>query len=192
MSQKERDIAAVEAYMKAFPRLKDDACIMNVFCRGVEWADTHPADQNKGTLTVQPKSIDDEKIFPELNMNSACLDQHALVMKKGFEMQPIAIWLMLTVSELSEALEADRNNRHADYGMFSRIYYKALQGKGDKDASFEAAFKAAIKDTFEDEIADAFLRLMQICGAFNIDIERHIQLKAMYNQLRPPKHGKAY
>lgn len=56
MSQKERGIAAVEAFTKLFPRIKDHAGIMNVFCRGVEWADEHPIDANKGTLTVQPKS----------------------------------------------------------------------------------------------------------------------------------------
>ena len=144
----------------------------------------------------------ENKIFPELKLNSACLDQHALVMKKGFEIQPNAIWLMLTVSELSEALEADRKNKHADLAAFEDKLPVVFIAKGcepmmsvtEEEAKriFKEQFELHIKDTFEDEIADAFLRLMQLCGAHKIDIERHIQLKAMYNQLRPPKHGKAY
>ena len=58
------------------------------------------------------------KVFNNLSLNEACREQHELVMKKGFEIQPNAIWLMLTVSELSEALEADRKNKHADLTAF--------------------------------------------------------------------------
>ena len=57
---------------------------------------------------------------------------------------------------------------------------------------FKKNFEKHIKDTFEDEIADAFMRLMDLCGEYGIDIERHIMMKAMYNEMRPPKHGKAY
>lgn len=142
------------------------------------------------------------ELFNNLSLNEACREQHELVMKKGFEIQPNAIWLMLTVSELSEALEADRKNKHADLTAFEEKLPVVLISKGcepmmtvtEEEAKriFKEQFEKHIKDTFEDEIADAFLRLMQLCGAHKIDIERHIQMKAMYNQLRPPKHGKAY
>ena len=143
-----------------------------------------------------------EKVFNNLSLNEACREQHELVMKKGFEIQPNAIWLMLTVSELSEALEADRKNKHADLTAFEEKLPVVLIAKDcepmmtvtEEEAKriFKEQFEKHIKDTFEDEIADAFLRLMQLCGAHKIDIERHIQMKAMYNQLRPYKHGKAY
>ena len=142
------------------------------------------------------------KLFENLSLNEACREQHELVMKKGFEIQPNAIWLMLTVSELSEALEADRKNKHADLTAFEEKLPVVLIAKDcepmmtvteeEVKRIFKEQFEKHIKDTFEDEIADAFLRLMQLCGAHKIDIERHIQLKAMYNQLRPPKHGKSY
>lgn len=40
--------------------------------------------------------------------------------RKGFHEEPreIGTLLMLVVSELSEALEADRNNRHADFEAY--------------------------------------------------------------------------
>lgn len=75
--------------------------------------------------------------------------------------------LMLVVSELSEALEADRKDKKADLWIFER-------NTNVHKVDFETAFKAEIKDTFEDEIADTFIRLFDLCGAMNIDIAAHI------------------
>lgn len=135
-------------------------------------------------------------MFKTLSLNEACQEQHEMVIKKGFTRQPIATDLMLIVTELGEACEADRKNRHADYYEFvralERIGELTKQSGADPERAFKAAFEVHIKDTFEDEIADAFLRLMDLCGAMDIDIEEHIRMKAEYNKLRPPKHGKDY
>lgn len=45
-------------------------------------------------------------------------------------------------------------------------------------------------ENFREEIADAFIRLLDLCGGFNIDIEDEIQKKANRNKNRPYKHGK--
>lgn len=133
-----------------------------------------------------------------LQLNDFCKQQHADVLAKGFEHQPIATNLMLIVSELSEALEADRKNKHADFDRFGKVYdcgmedLKDIDSQNKEAAAYEAAFRCSIKDTFEDEIADAFLRLMDLCGEYNIDIETHIKMKSEYNKLRPVKHGKEY
>lgn len=138
----------------------------------------------------------------KLNLNSACQSVHKLALKKGFENQPIPTNLMLVVTELSEAVEADRKNRHADYPRFKgnlpvrfvfpsgRSYLSAPLDKCEE--IYKASFEKYIKDTFEDEIADAFMRLMDLCAELNIDIEAHIRAKFAYNELRPPKHGKEY
>ena len=91
--------------------------------------------------------------------------------------------LMLVVTELSEALEAHRSGKKCTHG--------------DKVAYFESddmlqAFKQNIKDTFEDEIADAVIRLLDMCGGLDIDIDFHVRTKLMYNASRPYKHGKNY
>ena len=65
--------------------------------------------------------------------------------------------LMLTVAELSEAMEAYR--------------------KDDRE-------------NFSEEIADTFIRLLDICGSVNIDVEAEIQKKMEVNKQRPHKHGK--
>ncbi|MBI4179609.1 hypothetical protein HY522_09340 [bacterium] len=86
---------------------------------------------------------------------------HQIARDKGFWDSPrnTAEMLMLVVSELSEALEADR--------------------RGDADG-------------FREEIADTFIRLFDLCGGFEIDIEAEIEKKRLKNQARPYKHGKKY
>lgn len=93
--------------------------------------------------------------------------------------------LMLIVSELSEALEADRNNRFADLDSF----YSLMNYNPD---SFKDSFKQTIKDSFEDEMADSVIRILDLCYAMKIDIGKHIELKMKYNSLREYKHGKNY
>lgn len=76
----------------------------------------------------------------------------------------IAQKLALVQSECSEALEAMRKN---NYGI----------GK---------------KDSFEDEIADTIIRLLDLCGELNIDIDKQIEWKMGYNAQREAKHGKEF
>lgn len=85
--------------------------------------------------------------------------------------------LMLVVSELGEALEADRKGKHIDISQLEPGTY---------------IFKDIVKDTFEDEIADAIIRLFDLCGGLGIDISRHITEKLDYNATRGDKHGKRY
>lgn len=92
--------------------------------------------------------------------------------------------LMLIVSELAEALEADRKNKQADVDLFQ---LRIRQG-----VDFNTAFETYIKDSFQDEIADAIIRLFDLVGALNIDIEWHVEQKMKYNSSRKFKHGKAY
>ena len=53
-------------------------------------------------------------------------------------------------------------------------------------------FEHHVKDTFEDELADAVIRILDLCGAKGIDIEKHIELKMKYNETRERMHGKKY
>lgn len=108
---------------------------------------------------------------------------------KGFWDKPreTGTLLMLVVTELSEALEADRKGLNARLDIFGQYYKEDLS-----PYQYTELFDETIKDTFEDEIADAIIRLLDICGANNIDIERHINLKLAYNKIRKRMHGKAY
>jgi len=132
------------------------------------------------------------KPFKNLSLNEACKEQHERVRAKGFEKQNIPTLLMLVVSELGEAVETDRKQRYAAIPDDPTGTVFDPRTFHNDNVYFARTFEENIKDTFEDEIADAFLRLMDLCGEYNIDIEKHIRMKAEYNELRAPKHGKAY
>ena len=52
----------------------------------------------------------------------------------------------------------------------------------------------AIRDNdffnFKEEIADTFIRLLDICGTMKIDIDTEIRTKMAKNEKRPYKHGR--
>lgn len=102
----------------------------------------------------------------------------------GFTDSNITQRLMLVHSEISEAFEAYRKGHYAKIQEFETNQYVI-----DGSKAFKLDFEEDIKDSFEDEIADAVIRLLAMCGENNIDIEKHIQLKMKYNHLRGFKYG---
>ena len=58
---------------------------------------------------MERKSIEDSII--RININDQCAKQHRNMLRKGFDSKDFARDLMLIVSELSEALEADRKGK---------------------------------------------------------------------------------
>ena len=122
-------------------------------------------------------------------LNELSKQFHEKAKAKGFWDEPreTGTLLMLIVSELSEALEADRKNKYAELSVFD-----ARNEDRKNWADFSADFQELIKDSFEDEIADTFIRLLDLVGYLGIDIDRHILLKMQYNHMREFKHGKKY
>lgn len=47
-------------------------------------------------------------------------------------------------------------------------------------------------DNFKEELADIAIRLGDICGLCDIDLEAEIEKKMKVNESRPRKHGKAF
>jgi NTP pyrophosphatase (non-canonical NTP hydrolase) len=46
------------------------------------------------------------------------------------------------------------------------------------------------REGFKEETADTFIRLLDICGTLDIDIEKEIEKKMEKNRKRPYRHGK--
>lgn len=111
--------------------------------------------------------------------------------------------LMLIVSELAEALEALRDAnvmQKYDTDILQDIYTELVKyNEAEKSTlsdlqneQFFRFFKKNVKNTFEDELADALIRILDLAGALNIDIENHVKFKVKFNTLRPAKHGKEF
>lgn len=71
-------------------------------------------------------------------------------------------YLMLVITEIAEAVEADRKDRHVDRDAFEErinVY-----------PDFCERFKAYVKDSVEDEFADIAIRLLDMMGVFKVEI----------------------
>lgn len=83
-------------------------------------------------------------------------------------------FLCLVISELMEAVEADRNGRQDDIRrfneeMFYNLHTLRLYGE-NYDKTFCDVFELHIKDCVSDELADAFIRLLDLAGLRNLDL----------------------
>lgn len=99
--------------------------------------------------------------------------------------------LMLITSELGEALEAQRTTKFAEVEHYNKALANAKE-IGREEMDFIPAFKTYIKDTFEDELADAFIRLLDLAERAGVDLAWHVEQKMKYNATRPRLHGKAF
>lgn len=76
-------------------------------------------------------------------------------------------FLCLVITELSEAVEADRNDRHACVGMF----------RSSRKHNEVTGFECFIKDTVEDELADAAIRILDLAGLQDCDIGEAVTVR---------------
>ena len=99
-----------------------------------------------------------------MNMNELSKRAHKNAVAHGFwdgQKTTREHCLMLIVTEISEMVEADRHDKHANIELMEL----AMQG----GASFDDAFKLHIKDSVEDECADIAIRLLDMSGSMGID-----------------------
>lgn len=87
--------------------------------------------------------------------------------KHGFhdERTSVEHQLMLVISEIAEAVEADRKNLHANLDGFDTC----------TGLAYTYRFNGYVKDTVEDEIADVCIRIFDMCGCFGIKPYRSME-----------------
>lgn len=81
--------------------------------------------------------------------------------------------LMLVITELSEAVEADRKGKRgkrANLESFCLLNASSKKRTGNPDYFNKVAFEGHIKDTVEDELADAVIRLLDLTGLRSVKI----------------------
>lgn len=76
-------------------------------------------------------------------------------------------FLCLVISELMEAVEADRKGKHADRKSFIEHYEDEEPHDGE---NFMYSFTRFIKGTVEEELADACIRLLDLAGLRGISL----------------------
>lgn len=83
-------------------------------------------------------------------------------------------FLCLVISELMEAVEADRKGKHADRKSFIKHYEDE---EPHDSANFMYSFTQFIKGTVEEELADACIRLLDLAGLIGIDLSSFQQVE---------------
>lgn len=98
----------------------------------------------------------------------------AMTMRRQ-ESSRIAEKIALMHSELSEALEEVRKKDNHGLGL----YHALAPGEPEHPKP----------EGFVVELADVMIRIADLCGALNLDLEGAIQAKLAYNETRSYKHG---
>ncbi|MDR1216646.1 MAG: hypothetical protein LBK25_08190 [Treponema sp.] len=111
--------------------------------------------------------------------------------KQGFHQEPVNFGerLMLIVSELGEALEADRKGKD---GWLSEKEENRLKEDKKLYGITPCQYEQNIRGTVQEELADALIRIFDTAGVYGIDLEFHVAAKMAYNETRPYLHGKKY
>ena len=101
------------------------------------------------------------RLYNADTLNRYAKDCHERAVAKGFWDEPHSVghYLMLVISELSEAVEADRIGKWAKLDPDTIDTLQRIAG-----APYAQEFLREVKDRVEDEIADAVIRLLDLLG----------------------------
>lgn len=97
---------------------------------------------------------------------------HEMACAHGFHDKELSIehCLMLVITEVSEMVEADRKGKYAQVAMYKKEIN--TQPASLKQAHKKFCFETFIKDSFEDEMADACIRLYDTAGTFGVTFDK--------------------
>jgi NTP pyrophosphatase (non-canonical NTP hydrolase) len=128
--------------------------------------------------------------FCRMNLTELSKSIHEGNKARGFYDQPPSFpdRCLLIMSEIADAVDAHRNSNTTE----KNDIHKACKMAEIDMLIFTGFFRANVKDTVEDELADAVIRLLDLAGYMEIDIDAHIRAKLAFNATRGTRHGKAY
>lgn len=108
-----------------------------------------------------------------MNLNELRDQAYKIACDHGFHDKELSNehWLCLVISELMDAVEADRKLKYANRKVFEEIINLPHRDYASKDIIWSSHFETYIKDTVEDELSDAVIRLLDLAGLRGIDIE---------------------
>lgn len=132
-------------------------------------------------------------------LNEMAAAIHANNVEKGFYESDKNTGEMLALihSEVSEALECDRNGKFIHNHTGNKVVQefgnvsKYVVSIGDDDL-FKFEHKELVKDHFEAELVDTIIRCLDLLHHKGCDIDNTVKAVMRYNSLRPYKHAKKY
>lgn len=113
-----------------------------------------------------------------MNLNNLAKEAYKTAKANGWheEEHSDEHYLMLIITEIAEAVQADRKEKHADVAKFKEWQGNSLPlSEETMERRFKEDFESYIKNTVEDELADIVIRcldLMETAGlSFNENCE---------------------
>ena len=126
-----------------------------------------------------------------MTINGLVKEAHENACKHGFwdKAPDFGTSIALIHSELSEALEEMRAGNRIRPGNpeIPPVYYS-----GNGYVSTKQTECCPKPEGYATELADAVIRIADLCGAMGIDLEAVIREKMEYNATRPKMHGKKF
>ena len=109
-----------------------------------------------------------------MNLNELKDEAYSIAKANGWHEQEYSDEhsLMLIITEVAEAVQADRYNRHADVAKFKEYqeYYKTfISSEEILTIRFKEDFEEYIKNSVEDELGDVIIRCLDLCGVKGLD-----------------------
>lgn len=123
------------------------------------------------------------------DLNALAAEVHAVAVDHGFwegetstepsDRNPFEV-MALVHEEVSEVIREIRKGFATD-----DLYFECKHGTGLSHQYLPGSKPGGIPA----ELADIILRVLDACGAWNVDIEKAMALKMEYNMNRPYRHG---
>lgn len=110
-----------------------------------------------------------------MNLNDLSKEAFSIAKANGWhdEEHSDEHFLMLIITEIVEAVQADRKDKHADVSRFKecQTYYNSfLPPEEIRTIRFREDFEEYIKNSVEDEFADIVIRCLDLAGLRGIDL----------------------
>lgn len=160
-----------------------------------------------GTATAHEESV---TILPALSLREMQRRAFQTSVDKGFHESDVpandknvtfAHRLLLVVGEIVEALEEIRDGRKPDE-VYISYDLKLASGKLKHlsreqveeitGATPEELGMVGKPEGFPVELADALIRILDVAGTYDIDIEKHVLTKMRFNGGREARHGREF
>ncbi len=110
-----------------------------------------------------------------MNLNKLRDEAYRIACEHGFheEEHRDEHWLMLVITEISEAVDADRKGRRANHEDFAKsMVDEAGFPPEAKKTLFQMSFSKYIKGSVEEELADVVIRLLDFAGLKRVDLSQ--------------------